>query len=55
MSYGYFDDKNKEYVINRPDTPLAMDKLFRAQKISLELYQILLVVTVFIKMQNSAD
>ena len=21
MNYGYFDDKNKEYVINRPDTP----------------------------------
>ncbi len=22
MSYGYFDDDNKEYVITRPDTPL---------------------------------
>ena len=22
MSYGYFDDKNREYVITRPDTPL---------------------------------
>ena len=22
MKYGYFDDKNKEYVITRPDTPL---------------------------------
>ena len=22
MSYGYFDDEQKEYVINRPDTPL---------------------------------
>mgnify|MGYP000953721793 CR=1 FL=1 len=22
MSYGYFDDQQKEYVINRPDTPL---------------------------------
>lgn len=22
MSYGFFDDKQKEYVINRPDTPL---------------------------------
>jgi len=22
MQYGYFDDKNREYVINRPDTPL---------------------------------
>lgn len=22
MSYGYFDDEKKEYVINRPDTPL---------------------------------
>jgi len=22
MQYGYFDDKNKEYVITRPDTPL---------------------------------
>ncbi len=22
MNYGYFDDENKEYVINRPDTPL---------------------------------
>ena len=21
MQYGYFDDKNKEYVITRPDTP----------------------------------
>ena len=21
MNYGYFDDKNKEYVITRPDTP----------------------------------
>jgi len=21
-SYGHFDDKNREYVINRPDTPL---------------------------------
>lgn len=23
MQYGYFDDKNKEYVITRPDTPAA--------------------------------
>ena len=23
MKYGYFDDKNKEYVITRPDTPAA--------------------------------
>ena len=22
MRYGHFDDKNREYVINRPDTPL---------------------------------
>ncbi|KKN36292.1 hypothetical protein LCGC14_0775140 [marine sediment metagenome] len=22
MQYGYFDNKNKEYVIARPDTPL---------------------------------
>ena len=22
MKYGYFDDKNREYVITRPDTPL---------------------------------
>ena len=22
MQYGYFDNKNKEYVITRPDTPL---------------------------------
>ena len=22
MQYGYFDDKNREYVITRPDTPL---------------------------------
>jgi cellobiose phosphorylase len=22
MSYGYFDDKKREYVITRPDTPL---------------------------------
>src|SRR5262245_46352656 len=22
MSYGHFDDKNREYVISRPDTPL---------------------------------
>jgi cellobiose phosphorylase len=22
MRYGYFDDENREYVINRPDTPL---------------------------------
>ena len=21
MKYGYFDDKNREYVIERPDTP----------------------------------
>ena len=21
MQYGYFDDKNREYVITRPDTP----------------------------------
>ena len=21
MQFGYFDDKNKEYVIERPDTP----------------------------------
>ena len=21
MKYGYFDDKNREYVIDRPDTP----------------------------------
>ena len=21
MNYGYFDDKNREYVITRPDTP----------------------------------
>jgi N,N'-diacetylchitobiose phosphorylase len=21
MQYGHFDDKNKEYVITRPDTP----------------------------------
>ena len=23
MNYGYFDEKNKEYVITRPDTPSA--------------------------------
>ena len=23
MQYGHFDDKNKEYVITRPDTPLS--------------------------------
>ena len=23
MNYGYFDDKRKEYVITRPDTPLS--------------------------------
>ena len=23
MNYGYFDEKNKEYVITRPDTPAA--------------------------------
>ena len=21
MNYGYFDEKNREYVITRPDTP----------------------------------
>ena len=23
MKYGYFDDKNKEYVVERPDTPAS--------------------------------
>ncbi len=23
MNYGHFDEKNKEYVITRPDTPSA--------------------------------
>ena len=24
MQYGYFDDKAREYVITRPDTPLPL-------------------------------
>lgn len=28
MKFGYFDDKNLEYVIIDPKTPLPLDKLF---------------------------
>lgn len=29
MNYGYFDLKNKEYVITKPDTPGAVGELPR--------------------------
>jgi hypothetical protein len=34
MSFGHFDDKNREYVITNPQNPLAVDQLFWAMKIS---------------------
>ncbi len=39
MRYGYFDDKNREYVITRPDTPLPGSTIWAA-KIILDLYHI---------------
>ncbi len=39
MRYGYFDDKNREYVITRPDTPLPWFNYLGA-KIILDLYHI---------------
>ena len=32
MQYGYFDDKNREYVITRPDIPVSWTNYLGCEK-----------------------
>ncbi len=49
MRFGHFDDKSREYVITRPDTPLPwINYLGRTH--FLDLFQIQPGATLFIKM-----
>ena len=37
MKYGYFDDKNREYVIERPDTPAPWVNYLGSPELNMEL------------------
>lgn len=51
MKYGYFDDKNREYVITEPKTPLPWINYLGCDDFFLS-FQIHAAAIVFIRMQG---
>ena len=53
MQYGYFDSKNKEYIITKPDTP-ARGPIILAHQSMVQLYQIMPEVTALRSLELTA-